>query len=184
MNAKIQRLRELDAVDEMARRWDEYADVYNSSRLYLHGGVELSELLPASLRVLYGLSDRPTFGDLSFRRECDFRPAKAVDYKGESVYDGDLIRIGDVREQSLLIDPNNGLAMIYDYSYFKYDAESGVSVECGDISELVNTVALGPRYMEINGPPEQWDEEWWLEDPWYLYLVEIGMITDGGSKEV
>lgn len=178
MNAKIRRLRELGAVDEMARRWDDYAEEYSHSRLYLYGGVEISESLPAGLHALYSVSDRPTFGDLTFHREGDFRSAEAVDYKGDSVYDGDLIRIGDVGEQALLLDSDTGLVMIYDYSYFKYDAESGITVKCGDIPELINTVALGPRYIEINGPPEQWDEEWWLEDPWYLYLMEIGMVVN------
>ena len=175
MNSKIERLLELDAVEVMEQRWDEdYAERYNDSRLALDHPTELSGDYPGDLAALFALTNRPRFGSVEIRSESNFRETKVVDSLGEPIDDRARIRIGDVGEDAILLDKASGAVMIYNYTYFKWGWSTGTVLECADVPEFVDTVALGPRYREILGPLAR-VKAWWREDPWFEFLVEIGM---------
>ncbi|THV37747.1 hypothetical protein [Glycomyces buryatensis] len=177
MEQKIARLRELNAVAELERRcWDEeYPEEYDEPRLELGDPVELSKDYPGGLASLYASVGDASFGDVGFLREPDFDSAKAVDSLGEPIDDHPRLQIGNVgAEDAILLDLTSGSVMVYYSLYFKYRWDSGVMLECTDVPEFVDTVALGPRYREIRGPLSR-TKEWWAEDPWYVYLQEIGM---------
>ncbi|MFG1790409.1 hypothetical protein [Nocardia sp. NPDC049149] len=178
MSEKILLLRSLRSEDEMDRRWaEDYQDEYDRPRLFISDGIELSDEYPAGLRALYRLSDSPAFGDVYFNPQHLFKRQPPIDDQGNCVRDGNLIQIGSVDEQSLLLDLDTGAALIFDFLYFRHGLADGFVLECPDVAELVNTVALGPRYSAIHGPHGLWAEPWWTDDPWYNYLVEIGMIV-------
>ncbi|WP_035698191.1 hypothetical protein [Glycomyces tenuis] len=176
MNTKISRLRAEGAVAEMDRRWQaEYADRYNASRLWLPDPVEISGDHPEGVAVFLKLANGARFGDITIRRESGFYDQIAVDFEGEPIDDVDRMQIGDVGEDAVLLDTASGRVMIYCYSYFDYDWDTGILIECEDLPELIATVALGSRYPEIRGPKSEQASPWWEEDPWYRYLREIGM---------
>lgn len=179
MNRKISSLRESGSVVELARRREGHRTRYPASRLALFDGVELSDIYPAGLRALYRCSSHPSFGDIVFYRQGDFRAQEPVDFEGEPVGDGNYVQVGAVDEQSILLDMETGKVGIFDFLYFRHGMEDGFMVECADAPEFVNTVALGPRYREIYGPAEVQARPWWDEDPWFEYLIEIGMIARG-----
>ncbi|THV37748.1 hypothetical protein [Glycomyces buryatensis] len=180
MEQKIARLLELDAVAELERRWDEddeFAENYNDSRLELGDPVELTENYPGGLASLYALAGGCRFGDVVFRREPSFSSSPPVGGdNGEPIDDRARIQIGRVGSESdtIFLDMASGSVMIYCYMYFKWGWDSGVILECADVPEFVDTVALGPRYREIYGPLSK-TKDWLVEDPWYIYLQEIGM---------
>jgi hypothetical protein len=179
MTRKILRLRTLGAVEELERRWDEdddFAERYNDSRLTLPEGAELEGDYPAGVKELYLATNRARFGDVTFRGENDFYRQNAVDFEGEPIDDRERRQIGDVGEQAILLDLASGEVIVYWYTYFKYGWDDGIMIRCADVPELVDTVALGPRYRELYGPPGDQASPWWEQDPWYVYLGETGML--------
>lgn len=122
------------------------------------------------------LTNGATFGSLWIHRQGQIRPTSVVDSLGEPIDDRNWLSIGSVDEQALVMDADSGTVMIYWYLYFKHRWDSGVVFECADIPELIDTVALGPKYPLTFGPPERQKSPWWERDSWYLYLCEIGLI--------
>lgn len=178
MSAKIELLRQRGAVEELERRWevdDEFAELYNDSRLSLHPGIELPDHLPAGLRTLYGLTNRPQFGDLTFHSHGGFRSQELIDSEGEIIDVGNTLTIGRANDQSVVLDVDTEAVFIFDFLYFRHGLDSGFVLRCDSVSEFISTVALGPRYSYIHGPHETWGEAWWLADPWYRYLQELGL---------
>jgi hypothetical protein len=182
MREKIARLRQLGSVEELERRWDEdddFAERYNDSRLYLPDGYSLPSDLPGGLRDLYEICGDPTFGDIRFSEPSWFKNRKLIDASGNVVGDSEMLDIGRVSdEQFIFLNVDTGSVIIYDYMYFKHGMDNGAVLECEDIPQFVDTVALGPLYPDCNGPRRAWAEAWWLKDPWWIYLVEIGMVSD------
>lgn len=176
MTSKLELLRRTGTPALMVERLErDESGIYNAPCLRLPPGVDLTSLVPNGISSLYLLSEHPRFGRISFRRWNNFENAKALDYSGESVYSGALLRVADAFENAILLDPNTGYVMVYDYLYFKYGLETGVILECEDLAEFVNTVALGFRYRDINGPSDV-EDAWWLDDIWHHRLVELGMM--------
>ena len=179
MTRKIAQLRTLGAVEELERRWDEgddFAERYVDSRLTLPEGAELEGDYPGGLKELCLATNCAEFGDVAFRRESDFRHQTPVDYLGEPIDDRERLQIGDVGEQAILLDLASGEVIVYWYTYFKYGWDDGIMIRCADVPELVDTVALGPRYKELYGPPDKQSSRRWEQDPWYVYLGETGML--------
>ncbi|MFD6391900.1 hypothetical protein [Nocardia sp. NPDC060259] len=177
MRAKIELLLQRDAEEELDRRQeedDEFSEIYDDGRLRLPAGVELPEELPAGLRVLYALTAHPQFGDLRFGSHHDFRPQRLIDFAGKVIDAGNTLTIGRVREQSIVLDLDTEAVFIFDFLYFRHGLDSGFVLRCDSVAEFISTVALGPRYPYIHGPHETWREPWWLTDPWYIYLKELG----------
>lgn len=179
MSAKIELLRQRGAVEELNRRWEEgeeYAEDYGGLCLMLHPGVDLPERLPTGLHALYGLTDRPCFGDLVFHSHSNFRQQQLVDAEGKIIDVGNTLTIGRADEQSIVLDVDTEAVFIFDFLYFRHGLDSGFVLRCDSVAEFISTVALGPRYSHIHGPHETWGEAWWLADPWYLYLQELGLV--------
>lgn len=177
MSAKIELLLRLDAEEELERRQEgdnEFSENYDDARLWLPKGVELPEELPAGLRALYALTAHPQFGDLRFSSHHDFRPQPLIDSAGEVIDAGNTLTIGRAEEQSIVLDLDTDTVFIFDFLYFRHGLDSGFVLRCDSVAEFVSTVALGPRYPYIHGPHETWREPWWLTDPWYIYLKELG----------
>lgn len=175
MQTKLARLRELGAVEEMDRRWDDFDDDFDYDMLALHDGVEMERQYPGDLAALYRMSDRPVFGEIRFYPEASFTVAPAVDLEGNPIDDRTRIKIAGLGEDAVLLDTESGEVMIYWYSYFKYQWDSGVILTCTDVPEFVDTVCLGSRYAEIKGPKDKQKEPWWDRHPWYAYLQEAAM---------
>jgi hypothetical protein len=179
MRGKLAQLRDLGAVEEMERRWEEeYGDEYDTEMLAFYDPVALAGQYPEGLAALYQESDCPTFGDISFRRESNFSEVQPVGSDGEPIDDRRWLQIADIDEEAVLLDLDSGSVMVYWFTYFKYGWDTGVVLECDSLAAFVNTVALGPRFVEIYGPREKLQTPpWWEGHPWYEYLQEIGMIT-------
>ena len=152
MRTKIARLREIGAVEEMDRRWDDYSDEYDYEMLALPEPVAFTGNYPGDLAELYRLSDSPVFGEIQFLDEASFEQTRAVDSEGHPIDDRTRIQIASIGEDAVLLDMDSGTVMIYWSSYFKYRWDSGVVLTCADVPEFVATVCLGPRYAEIKGP--------------------------------
>lgn len=175
MQTKFATLRELGAVAELDRRWDDYGEEYDYEMLMLRDPVALAGEYPGGLADLYRESDRPVFGEIRFLQEPSFSQMPAVDAEGNPIDDRTRIKIASIGEDAVLLDVDSGSVMIYWYSYFKYQWESGVILECADVPEFVATVCLGARFAEIKGPKAKQKDQWWDRHPWYSYLQEIGM---------
>lgn len=122
----------------------------------------------------YRLTNGSQFGNLDFFHAKDFHDQKVVDYLGEPIDEREWLQIGEVGEQAIVQDKASGEVIIYWYTYFKVNWDSGVILQCTGLPELIATVALGPRYREIFGPIEKQKDPWWDEDPWWAYLREVG----------
>lgn len=183
MRGKLAQLRDIGAVEEMERRWEEdYGDEYNYEMLVFYDPVELAAEYPEDLAALYRESDCPTFGEISFRRESNFAQTRPVGTDGEPIDERRWIQIADINEEAVLLDLDAGEVMVYSFTYFTYGWESGVVLECDSVAAFVDTVALGPRYIEVFGPRKKLTAPpWWEEHPWYAYLQEIGMIDNGNQ---
>ncbi|MGX1809001.1 hypothetical protein ACWIGI_25045 [Nocardia sp. NPDC055321] len=188
MAATIELLRRVGAVEELERRSEEdeeFYDRYDVSRLSLPAGVEIGEALPTGLRALYALTAAPQFGDLEFNGHKGFRAQQLVDHNGEIVDAGSTLTIGSVGDSaSIVIDVDTEVMFIFDFLYFRHGLDSGFVLQCESVAEFIDTVALGDRYRDIYGPHEGFDEQWWLTDPWYLYLRDLtssrGAISEPG----
>ncbi|WP_167333405.1 hypothetical protein [Nocardia concava] len=167
MRRKIQLLRGLDAETEVERRCDDSEDYCDGGyRLRLNPGGSLPDSYPLSLRELYTCSYAPTFGNLEFRTADRFAEQVPIDVHGHHVHQNFRLSIGRAGESSeIILDPDSGAVMIYDFNYFDWSWPSGIVLQFPDLAELISTTALGPRYPELAGPPEQWSDPWWEEDP-------------------
>jgi hypothetical protein len=180
MRGKLARLRSIGAVEEMERRWEEeYGDEYDTEMLALYDPVELTGTYPEGLAALYRESDCPTFGEISFRRERNFVETRPVGLDGEPIDDRRWLQIADIDEEAVLLDLDTGEVMVYWFSFFKSEWESGIILESDSVAAFVDTVAMGPRHIEVYGPREKLKSPpWWEGHPWWAYLQEIGMIDN------
>ncbi|MCU1645423.1 MAG: hypothetical protein JWN03_5698 [Nocardia sp.] len=181
MCAKIELLRSRGAVEELERRLEEegeFDEMYVVSPLELPAGIAVADHLPAGLRTLLALTQAPQFGDLVFHGHTGFHSEPLIDHNGEILDVGNTLTIGRVEDQgkSIVIDVDTEAVFIFDFLYFRHALDSGFVLRCESVAEFINTVALGSRYWDIHGPHEIQSEAWWLIDPWYIYLRELGLV--------
>lgn len=180
IGAKIELLRRLGAVEELERRSEqdeEFGEMYDVSRLSLPAGVTVAEHLPGGLRALCALTDAPQFGDLEFHGHKEFRSQRLIDHKGEVIDVGNTLTVGRVGDSSsIVVDVDTEAMFIFDFLYVRHALDTGFVLRCDSVAEFIDTVALGPRYLDIYGPHEGRNEAWWSTDPWYLYLRELALI--------
>ncbi len=117
------------------------------------------------------------FGEIMFFRPENFHAQPPIDMFGEIVRNGSFAQIGSVGEQTLLLDMKSGAVAIYDFLYFRHGYDDGFVVECSDVPAFVSTVALGPAYRLIYGPPELWQKPWWKKDEWFAFLTGLDFLA-------
>lgn len=184
---KLTLLRDLDAVAEHQRRWEDadedppYYEVVD-----FDPGAEPARDWPGGLGDWYRIAATASFGYVDLWAEAQVHPQSAPDSLGEPIDDREWLRIGAVgAEDMILMDAVSGEVIVYFSTYFKYQWPSPVVLRRADVPAFIDTVALGPGHREVFG--RTGNNPWWATDPWYAYLREIGFIPgeplDSPSKE-
>jgi hypothetical protein len=175
---KLTLLRDLDAVAEHRRRWEDADEdpPYSTYEIVdLDDGAEPARDWPGGLGDWYRIAASASFGHVDLWDEARVHPQSAVDALGDPIDDREWLRIGALgAEDWILMDTVSGEVIVYFNLYFKYRWASPVILRRADVPAFIDTVALGAGHRDLFG--RTGDNPWWATDPWYAYLLEIGFI--------